>query len=63
LSKRLLWRQRHRWKKYIKMNLREMGCKNVKWIVLAQDRIQWCVLYGNRDEASDSITIANLLNT
>jgi hypothetical protein len=28
-------------KEYIKMDLQEVGCENVDWINLAQERVQW----------------------
>jgi hypothetical protein len=40
-GKRPLGRLRHRWEDNIKMDLREMGIYGVKWIRLAQDRVQW----------------------
>jgi hypothetical protein len=33
--------KRHRWKDGIRMDLREIGWRGVKWIHLAQDRDQW----------------------
>jgi hypothetical protein len=35
---------RHTWEDNIKMDLREMGWKNVDWIHLPQDRDQWRIL-------------------
>jgi hypothetical protein len=32
---------RHRWEDYIIVNLKEIDCKDVKWIQLAQNRVQW----------------------
>ena len=37
-SKRPLGRTRPRWKDNIKMDLKEVGCGNVDWIELTQDR-------------------------
>jgi len=34
----LLVRHRRRWKNYIKMDIQEVGCEGMDWIVLAQDR-------------------------
>jgi len=28
----------------IKINLKELGCENVNWIHMAQDRVQWLAL-------------------
>jgi hypothetical protein len=39
--KRPLGRHRRRWEDNIKMDLREIGIGGVKWIRLAQDRVQW----------------------
>ncbi|KAJ4435187.1 hypothetical protein ANN_23763 [Periplaneta americana] len=40
-GKRPLGRPRHRWEDNIKMDLREVGYDNRKWINLAQNRDQW----------------------
>ena len=40
-GKRLLWRPRRRWVDNIRMDLQEVGCENVDWIGLAQDRDGW----------------------
>jgi hypothetical protein len=37
-------RPRHRWEDNIKMNLRKIGCGDMNWIHLTQDRDQWRVL-------------------
>jgi hypothetical protein len=37
-GKRSLWRSRPRWEDNIKIELQEVGCGNVDWIELAQDR-------------------------
>jgi hypothetical protein len=39
-GKRLLGRPRRRWEDNIKMDLTEIGIDGVKWIRLAQDRVQ-----------------------
>jgi hypothetical protein len=39
-----LERPRHRWKDGIKMDLREIGCRGVEWMHLAQDRDRWQAL-------------------
>jgi hypothetical protein len=39
-GKRSLGRPRRRWENNIKIDLREIGIDGVKWIRLAQDRIQ-----------------------
>jgi hypothetical protein len=36
--KRLLGRPRRRWEDNIKMNLQEVGCEDMDWIDLSQDR-------------------------
>jgi hypothetical protein len=38
-----LGRPRCRWDDNIKMDLKEIGCENVNWIYLAQDRDQCCL--------------------
>jgi hypothetical protein len=37
-GKRPLGRPRRRWEDNIKMNLQEVGCGDINWIELAQDR-------------------------
>jgi hypothetical protein len=34
-------RPKHLWEDNIKIDLRELGIDGVKWIQLAQDRVQW----------------------
>jgi hypothetical protein len=36
-------RPRHRWKD-IKIDLKEVGCRSMNWIALAQDRTRWRAL-------------------
>jgi hypothetical protein len=43
-GKRPLGRPRHRWVDNIGMDLQEVGCGNVNWIGLAQDRNRWQTL-------------------
>ena len=43
-GKRLLWRPRCRWEDNIKMDLQEVGCGDIDWIELAQDRDRWRAL-------------------
>jgi len=40
-GKRPLRRPRSRWEDNIKMDLHEVGCGDVDWIELAQDRDRW----------------------
>ena len=42
--KRSLGRSRRRWEDNIKMGLQEVGCGDVGWIELAQDRDRWRAL-------------------
>jgi len=42
--KRPLGRPRHRWKDNNKMDLQEVGCGDMDWIELAQDRDRWRAL-------------------
>jgi len=43
-GKRLLRRPWHRWEDNIRMNLRELGWKDVDWMYPTQDRDQWWAL-------------------
>jgi hypothetical protein len=43
-GKRPLGRHRHRWVNNIKIDLQEMGCGDMDWIKLAQDRDRWWAL-------------------
>jgi len=43
-GKRRLGRPRLRWENYIKMDLQDVGCGDMKWIYLAQDRNMWWAL-------------------
>jgi hypothetical protein len=37
-------RTRSRWEDNIKMNLQKVGCRDIDWIELAQDRGRWRAL-------------------
>jgi len=43
-GKRPLGRPRRRWEDNIKMDLHEVGCGDMDWIELAQDRDRWRAL-------------------
>ena len=43
-GKRPLGRPRHRWEDIIKVDIQEVGCGGMDWIVLAQDRDRWRAL-------------------
>jgi hypothetical protein len=43
-GRRPLGRPRHRWEDNIRMDLREVGCRGVDWMELAQDRYMWRAL-------------------
>jgi len=43
-GKRPLGRPRRRWKDNIKMDLQDVGCGDIDWIELAQDRDSWRAL-------------------
>ena len=40
-GKRPLGRPKHRWEDNIKMDLQEVGCGDMDWIELIQDRDRW----------------------
>jgi len=40
-GKKLLGRSKCRWEDNIRMVLREIGCEDVDWIHLSQDRVKW----------------------
>jgi len=44
IGKRPLGRLRRRWEDNTKMDLREVGCGDMDWIKLAQDRGRWRAL-------------------
>jgi len=43
-GRRPLGRPRHRWEDNIKIDLQEVGCGDMDWIELAQDRDRWWAL-------------------
>jgi len=43
-GKRPLGRSRRKWEDNIKMNLQEMGCGDIDWIDVVQDRDRWRAL-------------------
>jgi hypothetical protein len=43
-GKRPLGRPKRRWMDNVRMNLEEVGCGDVDWIGLAQDRNRWRAL-------------------
>ena len=43
-GKRPLWIPKLRWEDNIKMDLQEVGCGDIDWIELAQDREKWQAL-------------------
>jgi len=43
-GKKPLWRTRRRWEGNIEMDLQEVGCGDMDWIELAQDRYRWQTL-------------------
>ena len=43
-GKRPLGRPRPIWEDNIKMDLQEVGCGDMDWLELAQDRDRWCEL-------------------
>jgi hypothetical protein len=40
-GKRPLGRFRRRWEYHIEMNIQEVGCGDMDWIEMAQDRDRW----------------------
>jgi hypothetical protein len=57
-----LGRPRRRWEDNIKMDLREVGCKGMDWIDLAQDRDIWRALANAVNEPSRSIKCGEFLD-
>jgi hypothetical protein len=45
LRKRPFGRQKRRWEYNIKINAREAGCEDGRWMELAQDHVQWRLWY------------------
>jgi hypothetical protein len=43
-GRRPLGRPRRRWENNIKMDLQEVGCGDMNWIELAEDRNRWWAL-------------------
>jgi len=43
-GKGTLGRARRRWEDSIKIDLQELGCRDIAWIELAQDRDRWRAL-------------------
>ena len=43
-GRRQLGRPRHRWVDNIRMDLQEVGCGYMDWIVMAKDRDRWRTL-------------------
>jgi hypothetical protein len=43
-EKRPLGKPKYRWKNNIKMDIQELGCGDMGWIELAQDRNRWQAL-------------------
>ena len=43
-GRRPMGRPRHRWEDNIKTDFQEVGCGDMDWIELAQDRDRWRVL-------------------
>jgi hypothetical protein len=43
-GQRPLRRPRHRWVNNIRMDVGDVGCGDVEWIALAQDRNRWIAL-------------------
>ena len=59
---RPLGRPRLRWKDNIKMDLQEVGCGDVDWIELAEDRERWRGSCDSDNEHSDSIKCGEFLD-
>lgn len=43
-GKRQTLRSKRRWEDDIRMDLRAIGCEDLYWIHLAQDRVKWSAL-------------------
>ena len=59
---RPLGRPRRRWEDNIKMDLQEVGCGGMDWIVLAQDRYRWRELCECGNEPLGSIICGEFLD-
>ena len=57
-----LGRGRHRWEDNIKMDLQEVGCWRMDWILLAEDRDRWRALVECGNESSGYIKYGEFLD-
>jgi hypothetical protein len=60
--KRPLGRPRRRWEDKIKMDLQEVGCGDMDWIKLAQDRDRWRALVNSVMNLRGSIKCEEFLD-
>jgi hypothetical protein len=60
--KRPLERPRRRWEDNIKMDLQGVGCEDMDWIKLAQDRDRWRAKCVCSNEPSGSIKCGEFLD-
>jgi len=61
-GRRPLGRPRRRWADNIRMDLQEVGCGYMDWIVLAQDRDRWRTLVECGNEPSGSVKCGEFLD-
>jgi hypothetical protein len=61
-GRRLLERPRHRWEDNIKMALQEVGCGDMDWIELAQDRDRWWAFVNAVIDSTGSIKYREFLD-
>jgi len=54
-GKEITWKTRRRWEDNIKMDLQGVGCVDMDWIELTQDRDGWRPLVNAVNETSGSI--------
>jgi hypothetical protein len=62
-GKRPLGRTKSRWEDNIKMDLQEVGCEDIEWIEVAQDRDKWWALGNTVMKLRVSQNVGNFLTS